>query len=109
MHDLNLKEKVIMSFGIKLITEERNRQIESEGWTHQHDTQYTEEQLARAACCYTMPRRWLSNYMLALLWPWDIKWWKPSPDNRVRDLVKAGALIAAEIDRLHTFEQNARS
>jgi hypothetical protein len=26
--------------------------------------------------------------------------WKPSPDDRFRELVKAGALIAAEIDRL---------
>jgi len=27
--------------------------------------------------------------------------WKPTPDDRVRELVKAGALIAAEIDRLN--------
>jgi hypothetical protein len=33
------------------------------------------------------------------LWPWDPSWWKPSPDP-IRNLVKAGALIAAEIDRL---------
>lgn len=32
-------------------------------------------------------------------WPWDPSWWKPSPDP-IRNLVKAGALIAAEIDRL---------
>jgi len=32
------------------------------------------------------------------LWPWGKEWWKPS--DRRRDLVKAGALIAAEIDRL---------
>jgi hypothetical protein len=32
-------------------------------------------------------------------WPWDAKWWKPSVDH-VRNLVKAGALIAAEIDRM---------
>ena len=33
------------------------------------------------------------------LWPWSDKWWKPS-DDPVRNLVKAGALLAAEIDRL---------
>jgi hypothetical protein len=33
------------------------------------------------------------------MWPWDNKYWKPSED-KVRNLVKAGALIAAEIDRL---------
>jgi len=36
-------------------------------------------------------------------WPWDLGWWKPSPgtnEGRIRELQKAGALIAAEIDRL---------
>jgi hypothetical protein len=32
-------------------------------------------------------------------WPWGTSWFKPSGDD-IRDLVKAGALIAAEIDRL---------
>lgn len=32
-------------------------------------------------------------------WPWDENWWKPSLDP-IRNLVKAGALLAAEIDRL---------
>ncbi|MFN3321313.1 MAG: hypothetical protein ACK43M_21435, partial [Allorhizobium sp.] len=32
------------------------------------------------------------------LWPWGIEWWKPT--DRRRDLVKAGALIIAEIERL---------
>lgn len=32
-------------------------------------------------------------------WPWHSSWWKPS-DDPIRNLVKAGALIAAEIDRL---------
>jgi hypothetical protein len=31
-------------------------------------------------------------------WPWDSKWWKPG--ERIRELEKAGALIAAEIARL---------
>jgi hypothetical protein len=31
-------------------------------------------------------------------WPWSQDWWKPT--NPRRDLVKAGALIAAEIERL---------
>jgi len=32
-------------------------------------------------------------------WPWEASWWKPS-DDPIRNLAKAGALIAAEIDRL---------
>jgi hypothetical protein len=31
-------------------------------------------------------------------WPWEDKWWKPK--DRRRDLVRAGALIVAEIERL---------
>lgn len=33
-----------------------------------------------------------------LWWPWAVRWWKPK--DPIRDLVRAGALIAAEIDRL---------
>lgn len=40
--------------------------------------------------------------VLRYFWPytWAEKWWKPSPGDRIRELEKAGALIAAEIDRL---------
>jgi hypothetical protein len=37
--------------------------------------------------------------IMAELWPWDESWWKPG--DRIRELAKAGALIAAEIDRLN--------
>lgn len=36
-------------------------------------------------------------------WPWDAKWWKPS-DDPIKNLVKSGALIAAEIDRLQNIK-----
>ena len=36
---------------------------------------------------------------------WEQKWWKPTPNDRVRELTKAGALIAAEIDRLTRPEE----
>ena len=34
------------------------------------------------------------------MWPWNGSYWKPTPDDRIKELTKAGALIAAEIDRL---------
>lgn len=37
-------------------------------------------------------------------WPWARKWWKPSPDP-IRNLVKAAALLMAEIDRLIRKQQ----
>jgi hypothetical protein len=93
--------------GIELIAEERTRQIESEGWTTEHDDSHADKQLAQAAACYATPANDRSYYYLTSarrrvpsLWPWNVSFWKPTPDDRVRELVKAGALIAAEIDRL---------
>ncbi len=43
--------------------------------------------------------------MMATSWPWDEEWWKPDNDA-VRNLAKAGALIAAEIDRLQRLQPN---
>lgn len=90
-----------MKTGIELIAEERQRQIEKEGWTAEHDAEHKEGEMAIAAACYAYP-----NYdedweiQSQLKWPWENHWWKPSGDRK-RDLVKAGALIAAEIDRLN--------
>lgn len=88
--------------GIELIAQERERQISKEGWTPEHDATHTNEALAMAAACYAQPAwaRVLSAIgSTPVRWPWNSDWWKPGPD-RVRELVKAGALIAAEIDRL---------
>jgi hypothetical protein len=32
-------------------------------------------------------------------WKWPVEKWKPSPDNRVRELIIAGALYLAEVER----------
>lgn len=93
-----------MKTGIELIREERIRQIQEEGFWTERDVKYAKEELASAAACYATPHRWrpfpVSNDRQApLIWPWSPKWWKPGED-RIRELQKAGALIAAEIDRL---------
>lgn len=79
---------------------ERRRQIEAEGWTPEHDDKHAEG-LACAAACYAVGDRRLmiAGDMADIeVWPWDESWWKPT--NRRRDLVKAAALILAEIERL---------
>lgn len=96
-----------MKTGIEHIAEERQRQIEVEGWTKEHDAEHTNDSLALAAVCYAIPSE-LRHYSYCPLrkervpdfWPWDKEWWKPCPEDRIRELTKAGALIAAEIDRL---------
>lgn len=96
-----------MKTGIQLIAAERRRQVSKEGWTTAHDDTHTRKQMAKAAESYLAahihPDLWAKEHGEAAgptaYWPWAKKWWKPS-DDPVRNLVKAGALIAAEIDRL---------
>lgn len=95
-----------MKTGIEIIAEERQRQIDVKGWSIEHDVAANnDEQLARAAALYTLPDdRRAYEFDVINLWPWDRRWYKPSPDNRIKELAKAGALIAAEIDRLQNAE-----
>lgn len=87
--------------GVELIAAERERQIKEEGWTPEHDAQHTNGELAKAAVCYALPDR--LPEVIPLVWPWREEWFKAVPDDRIRELSKAGALIAAEIDRLQNL------
>ncbi len=99
--------------GAGLIAQERIRQIQEEGFTEQHDEGYIEEELVDAAHCYINAKRYREVYLqednIPLRWPWDEEYWHPSPSNRKRELVIAGALIAAEIDRILRIESKANS
>ena len=88
-----------MKTGIELIAEERKRQVEVEGFTDEHDKQYDSLELVFAAITYAIPDD-LDSIDPRHYWPWDPSWYKRTPNDRVRELSKAGALIAAEIDRL---------
>lgn len=91
--------------GAGRITTERHRQIEQEGWSKDHDDSYENEELALAAVQYALPARHrplvrMNGTAIPVDWPWEDSSWKPTPEDRIRELEKAGALIAAEIDRL---------
>lgn len=90
-----------MKTGIELIAEERQRQIEKEGWTSEHDAKHKNGELAHAAATYAMTD--LYGDYVPNTWPFEKSWYKPTPNNRIRELQKAGALIAAEIDRLNAL------
>lgn len=82
--------------GIRAIDAERRRQQRVERWTAAHDDQHNAGELAHAASCYA--------YGNVSRWPWAISWWKPGEptvEGRMRDMEKAGALCAAEWDRLN--------
>jgi len=96
-----------MMNGVELIAQERKRQIEAEGWTKEHDDTHEFGELAIAGACYALTGYTLTDLMgspidvdgfINDLWPWDDEWYKPK--DRLRNLVRAGALIAAEIDRI---------
>lgn len=88
--------------GIELIAEERQRQINQEDWTPHHDDGHTHGELAIAAACYAVQDTDASvvypdDDPEGSGWPWSRESWKPK--DTIRNLVRAGALIAAEIDR----------
>lgn len=102
--------------GVSLIAKERKRQIDEEGWSSKHDDKHIWDELALAAAVYAIPRnhrtiiagsRGESNIQRAL-WPFEFHFFKPSThsdhipraEERIKELKKAGALIAAEIDRI---------
>jgi len=90
-----------MKTGVELIAMERQRQIDVEGWDEYHDDEHEKGELALAAACYATIHTGRRDNPEHPLWPWAKSWWKPTPDDRVKELAKAGALIAAEIDRLN--------
>lgn len=121
----------IFTPGADLIKNERKRQIEQEGFTQEHDLVQIQNELSYAAVCYAHPNHCYvkkkddnpsgfpvvtlegaaapqgdGEYLIVppAFWPWAPSAWKPCPNDRIRELTKAGAIIAAEIDRL----RNAR-
>jgi hypothetical protein len=87
--------------GIERINEERRRQIEKENWNSDHDDLHSNEELAIAAVWYATPIELRDH--INIITGWSDDWFKPgdgSINGRLRELEKAGALIAAEIDRI---------
>lgn len=108
---------------IEEIAAERKRQIEGEKFDTAHDDKHVQGELARAAACYAMvagaatailagrgEKGELANYANTSppknVWPWARYWWKPR--DRRRDLIRAGALIVAEIERLDRLHDQQR-
>lgn len=116
------EERYMGSKALADIAMERGRQINGEGFVPEHDDRYTDDSLATAAACYILhPLMQMATstrnesdgkqYQLPRLWPWHASWWKPGTPAanplvaRRRQLVKAGALITAEIERIDRIDQ----
>ncbi len=110
-----------MKTGIELIVKERKRQVEEEGYSGKHDERHRYGELGRAAACYASPELlyrkmdyansfefddpfpFLGKYDKRITWKGGNVKQAPkkfSKRKRINLLAKAGALCAAEIDRL---------
>lgn len=99
-----LAAPVALTLAAASVLAERRRQVEQEGWTPESDAQYMGGDMASAAGCYALfgpPMNPVGNP--PPYWPWAAEWWKPTTSYR-RNLVKAGALVLAEIERLDRAE-----
>ncbi len=74
------------------VIDERVRQLEAEDWDYEHDDQYVNRELAAAAICYADDGFSHPN------WPWGGDDWKPKSYRE--NLVRAAALLIAEIERI---------
>lgn len=95
--EIMIRRETVSTQGVAAIAAERKRQMEVEGWTPEHDDGHDDGELAFAAASYALFAH-LRRRVPPEFWPWDPQWWKPK--DRRSNLVRAGALIAAEIDRL---------
>lgn len=83
---------------------ERIRQIHGEGWTEEHDDAHGGGELSAAGASYalhaadTLSASFAPDPDVPGTWPWEESWWKPKDPRR--DLVRAAALIIAEIERM---------
>lgn len=104
-----------LSAAEKDVIRERARQVDLEGFDLADDDRHTSGELVAAAICYAtlartrgqltaggMPEQVIQTSIDAAgapgIWPWDRTWWKPKDPRR--DLVRATALLIAEIERL---------
>jgi len=82
------------------VAAERRRQIEVEGWTPKHDDAHDASEMALAAAAYILFGKGSHNPQATApsMWPWAQSWWKPK--DRRRDLIRALALLTAEVERI---------
>lgn len=85
------------------VLKERCRQVDGEGFETEFDDAYTDYQLPRAAICYAIKAAGLPDHRATLYWPFTPSVFKPT--DRRGSLVKAAALLLAEIERLDRAEQ----
>jgi hypothetical protein len=84
--------------GAEMIADERQRQVQQEGWTPEHDDEHDEGEMAISAAAYAL--RHTHKKPIAVDLECEGSCFPLKPKDPIRNLVRAGALIAAAIDRI---------
>ena len=107
LEDGEPRPKEFVKTGAETITKERLRQKVVEGWTPEHDDEHSNQELIKAAKCYIEANLYRATPSKPPIdWPWGIQYWKAECSSEsINNLRKAGALIAAEIDRLNKLKE----
>lgn len=105
-----------MSKALEDIAAERLRQSLHYGFHEAHDDAHRKGELGSAAINYAAAAVMAIKLggkafdgtppflgWLGIAWPWEVSWWKPGKVRRM--LVKAAALIVAEIERIDRAEE----
>ncbi len=81
------------------VRNERRRQVIEEGFDLGHDDEINfGGRLSLASACYSLADTWYDKDFVFSLWPWPMVRFKPTTPRR--NLIKAAALLIAEIERL---------
>lgn len=98
---------ISVSAAMSDVIAERRRQINSEGYDIAHDDEHVNDEIAAYATFYAMPpavRDWPAEETgYGATWGQAVipaNWGPAKPGNRRQELVKAAALLIAEIERL---------
>ena len=104
--------------GLRLVAAELERHVNVEGWTKEHDARHSPMVLAVAGAAYALDaagihydghESWKQAYleMARKIWPFDDEWFKPTPEDAVRQLVKSASMIIAEINRIQAAKRES--
>jgi hypothetical protein len=103
-----------LNWAIRSVIKERLGQIYREGYSEEHDDEHRDDNaLARAAACYALAGTggngpfWISHLQVPQqVWPYRWEW---KPKDRRHNLVRAAALLIAEIERMDRAEEAAEA
>jgi len=87
-----------MKSGLEQIADERLKQINKWGHSGFHDVSHNHKELIKAAQAY-LSACIFDGFVVQSCWPWEKESFRD--EGYVENLKKAGALIAAELDRLN--------